>query len=63
MYIVEVRTHSGYKKEYKIIEQDYAYFYFSSFIQAIDVEYVVMTDGLTGEVLVEYDNGKIEIYT
>lgn len=63
MYIVEVRTHNDHKKEYKIIEQDLAYFYFSSFIQAVDVKYVVIIDGLTGEVLVEYDNGKIEIYT
>ena len=62
MFIVIVRTHCGYEKEYKIIEPNYAYFHFNSLIQAIDVEYVVVTDGLTGEVLIEYDNGEIKIY-
>lgn len=61
MYNITVRTHTGYTKEYKIIEEDYAYFYFNQFIQAIDVESVIMIDGLTGEVLMEYDHGKIEI--
>ena len=62
MFIVTVKTHCGYEKEYKIIEPNYAYFYFKSFIQASDVEYVVITDGLTGEVLAEYENGKITLY-
>lgn len=61
MYNITVQTYTGYKKEYKIIEEEYACFYFNQLIQAIDVESVIMIDGLTGEVLMEYDHGKIEI--
>lgn len=62
MFIVTVRTHCGYEKEYKIIEPNFAYFHFNNLIQAIDVESVIMTDGLTGEIIVEYNNGKINFY-
>ena len=62
MFIVTVRTHCGYEKEYKIIEPNYAYFHFGCFIQAIDVEYVGIINGLTGEIIIEYDNGEIKFY-
>lgn len=61
MYEITVRANSGYNKVFKVLEEQYALFYFKSFIQGIDVHSVLMTDGLTGEVIYEWYEGVFTI--
>lgn len=63
MYRIEIKTHNGYEKVVKFIDKEYAMFCFNNFIEAIDAAYVVMTDGLTGELLIEFKNGKLELFS
>lgn len=62
MYYIRVRTHSGVEKEYNIIDREYAMSYFNSFLKAIDLAEIVMTDGLTGELILEYSHGEISVF-
>ena len=57
MFTIYIKTHNGYKKEYSIVDRDLAVFYFKAFMQAVDIANIIMIDGLTGEVLYEW-NGK-----
>lgn len=61
MFQVEVKTFNGKVKIFKIIDISLAYDYFGSLIQAIDAESAVVLDGLTGEVLTEWKDGKITV--
>lgn len=62
MYTISVKTFSGKEVEKSVIEKDYAIFIFKAFMKAMDAEEVIMIDGLTGEVLYLYTNGKWEIF-
>lgn len=55
MYQITVKTNAGEKKEYNAINKDFAIFIFKSFMKALDLQDVVMIDGLTGEVLYLYN--------
>ena len=55
MYHILVKTFSGKKLEYTIIEEDYMIFYFKTSIRAIDAERVYVTNALTGELIWEWD--------
>ena len=57
MFTIYVKTHIGHKKEYSMVDRDLAAFYFKAFMQAVDAANIIMIDGLTGEVLYEW-NGK-----
>ena len=62
MFDISVKTHSGIVKDYHIFEYDYAIFHLHKFISAVDVAEVVMTNGLTGEILFEWVRGKWGIF-
>lgn len=62
MYTIKVETYSGVEKEINIIDREYAIFYFNAFMKAIDAAKVVMTDGLTGELILEYSHGEICVF-
>lgn len=62
MYTITVETNSGIEKEFNIVDREYAIFYFNAFMKAIDVVKVVMTDGLTGELILEYSHGEICVF-
>lgn len=55
MYYLQAKTHSGKKIEHYIIEESLMLFYFKAFIQAVDAERVYVTNGLTGELIWEWD--------
>lgn len=58
MYTITVKTNSGEKKEYSVIDKDLAIFMFKAFMKALDLDDVVMIDGLTGEVLYLYSKSE-----
>ena len=66
MYTITVNTHCGGRKEISMIDKEYAIFCLNKFLSAVDLAYLDMIDGLTGEVLYAWSNGKfviIEGYT
>lgn len=62
MFNIEVTTHSGERKNYAVISAQLAGLYFSAMTQALDAASVIMIDGLTGEVLNAWENGKMTIF-
>lgn len=62
MFNIKVCTFSSVQKEFGLIEKAYAYQYLLMLIKAIDAEEVIMTDGLTGEVLYLWRQGHWEVF-
>jgi len=56
MYYISIKTFSGVKLEYTIIEEEYMLFYFKTATQAVDAERVYVTNALTGELIWEWDH-------
>lgn len=59
MFTISYNTVNGKTKTYHIADENLAYFYFSKLIQAIDMWEVTMIDGLNGEVITQWQNGKM----
>ena len=59
MFTISYNTVNGKTKTYHIADESLAYFYFSKLIQAIDMWEVTMIDGLNGEVITQWQNGKM----
>ena len=58
MYTLTVTTHTGYKKEMRIIETDYMLWCFKVFIQATDAHHIIVIDSITGEICWEWEDGE-----
>lgn len=61
MYQVQYETNCGTKKSINVISETLALQYFAALIQAIDAHEVAVIDGLTGEVILLWIDGKFEI--
>lgn len=62
MFVVTATTHFGIKRSEKYLDGGFAHQVFLWFTETVDTEEVVMTDGLTGEVLNLWRNGKFEVF-
>lgn len=62
MFGVYAYTNEGEKKEYSVINKDYAIMIFKMFMSALDLKEVIMVDGMTGEILYEYSPKGWEIF-
>lgn len=56
MFEITINFMNGNRKSICVCDDDLAYFWFSRLILAVDVKSIVVTDGLTGEVLKEFQN-------
>ena len=54
MYEITIKLYNGKEKTYRVCDEELAWYYLSRFILACDVDSIVMTDGLTGEVIKDY---------
>ena len=61
MFTIEYRTHSGLRKSISVIEEAYALQMFNHLLNAVDLAEIMIIDGLTGEVLFDWANGKFVI--
>lgn len=60
MFGIYAYDYEGKKVEKNVLDGDYAMFMFNQLITAEDVEQVTLIDGLTGEVIVNWREGKID---
>lgn len=61
MFTIYAKTFSGYKTEISFLEKKLALDTFNRMLSATDMASVDMIDGLTGEVLFGYANGKFNV--
>ena len=61
MFDISYSTASGKTKIFHIADESLAYFYFSKLILALDMWEVTVCDGLNGEVLTQWQNGKFTV--
>ena len=59
MFTISYNTVNGKTKTYNIADENLAFFYFSKLILALDMWEVTMIDGLNGEVITQWQNGKM----
>lgn len=62
MVEISVTTHARDTKTYCLIEARLAQFYFRQFERCIDCALIVAINGLTGEVVGEYRDGKLTVW-
>lgn len=62
MFGIYAYTNEGEKKEFSVINRDYAINLFKMFISAFNLKEVIMVDGLTGEILYLYTPKGWEIF-
>ena len=59
MYIVSACNHFGtVNREWYILEKEYAVTVFNNAARCIDCSSALLLDGMTGEVILEYEYGK-----
>lgn len=61
MYTIYAKSYSGSTQQKSVIDKEYAFQIFNCFLSAEDLDVLIMTDGLTGEVLYEYHNNQFYI--
>lgn len=61
MFEIQVSTHIKGKTEYRVIDKDYMWLLFKQFIQCLDAHEVTVINGLTGEVLWQWVDGKFVV--
>ena len=63
MFTVMARTHFGKTWEMTCIDDEMAYMLFDTARKAVDCKNAVIVDATTGEILAEYENGKLTYYS
>ena len=61
MFTIVYYTTEGKCKSISVIDEPYANSIFAQLIKAIDAESVALTDGLTGEVITEWEKGEFNV--
>lgn len=61
MFTINYNSHSGRKNSISVIDEEYALTMFNQLLNAVDLEEIAIIDGLTGEVLYMWENGKFTI--
>lgn len=56
MFEIKINFMDGNHKSICVCDNDLAHFWFSRLTFAVDVKSIIMIDGLTGEVLKEFQN-------
>lgn len=62
MFTINYSTVCGKEKSMSIIDEEYATTIFNLLIQAADVKEVVVINGLTGEVIIQWENGRFILF-